>query len=67
MEFGRKMLEFRAKHNLTQKQLARIIGADTNTIYRTENGKTVPTQVNKIKFENKMKEWEENNNENVQV
>ena len=67
MDFGRKLLEFRAKYNLTQKQLAHIIGVDTNTVYRTENGKTVPTQVNKIKFENKMKEWEENNNENVQV
>ena len=67
MDFGRTLLEFRARHDLTQKQLAHIIGVNTNTVYRTENGKTVPTQVNKIKFENKMKEWEENNNENVQV
>lgn len=63
MEFGRTLLEFRARHNLTQKQLANIIGVDTNTVYRTENGKTVPTQVNKIKFENKMKEWEEKQND----
>ena len=62
MNFGRKMLEFRAKHNLTQKQLADIIGVDINTVYRTENEKTKPTQVNKIKFENKMKEWEEKKN-----
>ena len=62
MDFGRTLLEFRAKHNLTQKQLANIIGVDTNTVYRTENRKTEPTQVNKIKFENKMKEWEENKN-----
>lgn len=63
MEFGRTLLEFRAKHNLTQKQLAHIIGVDTNTVYRTENEKTVPTQVNKIKIENKMKEWEEKQND----
>ena len=63
MDFGRTLLEFRAKHNLTQKQLAHIIGVDTNTVYRTENGKTEPTQVNKIKFENKMKEWEEKQND----
>ena len=63
MEFGRTLLEFRAKYNLTQKQLAHIIGVDTNTVYRTENGKTVPTQVNKIKFENKMKEWEKKQND----
>ena len=60
MEFGKMLLEFRAKYNLTQKQLANIIGTNTNTVYRTENEKTVPTRVNKIKFENKMKEWEEN-------
>ncbi|MGI6280159.1 MAG: helix-turn-helix domain-containing protein [Acutalibacteraceae bacterium] len=63
MDFGRTLLEFRAKHNLTQKQLANIIGVDTNTVYRTENGKTEPTQVNKIKFENKMKEFEEKEGE----
>ena len=59
MAFGRKLLEFRARHNLTQKELADIFGVDVNTVYRTENGKTEPMQVNKIKFENKMKEWEE--------
>ena len=59
MNFGRKMLEFRAKHNLTQTQLADIIGVDINTIHRTETEKTEPTKRNAIKFENKMKEWEE--------
>ena len=43
MAFGRKMLEFRAKHNLTQKQLADIIGVDINTVHRTETEKTKPT------------------------
>lgn len=62
MNFGRKMLEFRAKHNLTQTQLANIIGVDINTVYRTENGKTEPTKRNEIIFENKMKEWEEKQN-----
>jgi DNA-binding XRE family transcriptional regulator len=59
MGFGRNMLEFRARNNLTQKQLAEIIGVDINTIHRTETEKTTPTKRNKIKFENKMKEWEE--------
>ena len=59
MNFGKKMLEFRAKHNLTQKQLAEIIGVDMNTVHRTETEKTKPTKRNAIIFENKMKEWEE--------
>lgn len=58
MNFGKKMLEFRAKHNLTQKQLAEIIGVDMNTVHRTETEKTQPTRRNAIIFENKMKEWE---------
>lgn len=62
MSFGRKILEFRAKHNLTQKQLAEIIGVEVNTIHRTETEKTEPTKRNAIIFENKMKEWEEKQN-----
>ena len=62
MDFSRTMLEFRAKHNLTQKQLADIIGVETNTIHRTETEKSQPTRRNAIIFENKMKEWEEQKN-----
>lgn len=67
MDFGRTLLEFRAKHNLTQKQLADILGVDIITVYRTENKKTEPSKRNKIIYENKMKEWEECNNENVSL
>ena len=63
MDFGRTLLEFRAKHNLTQKQLADYLGITVMTIYRYENNKYNPSQVNKIKFENKMKEWEEKQND----
>ena len=62
MDFGRTLLEFRAKYNLTQKQLADYLGINVMAIYRYENNKYNPTQVNKIKFENKMKEWEEQKN-----
>ena len=62
INYGITLLEFRAKHNLTQKQLAEIFGVDINTIHRTETEKTTPTKRNKIKFENKMKEWEEKQN-----
>ena len=63
MDFGRTLLEFRAKYNLTQKQLADYLGINVMAIYRYENNKYNPTQVNKIKFENKMKEWEEQKND----
>ena len=62
MDFGRTLLEFRAKHNLTQKQLADYLGITVMTICRYEKNKNKPSQVNKIKIENKMKEWEEKKN-----
>ena len=61
MEFGRKMLEFRAKHNLTQKQLAEILGVASNTVYRIECDLNSPSKVNAVKYEMKMNEWEEKN------
>ena len=67
MEFGKKLLEFRAKYNLNQKQTSEIVGVSYEMISQYENGKYKPTARNKIIFENKMKEWEENKNENVQV
>lgn len=62
MNYGITLLEFRAKHLLTQKQLADILGVDVLTVYRTENKKTEPTKRNKVIFENKMKEWEGKHN-----
>lgn len=58
-----KVLEFRAKNNLTQKQFADIIGVNVHMIYRYEMQISKPSAVNKIKFENKMREWEENKND----
>lgn len=59
MGFSKVLLEFRAKHDLTQTQLADIIGVGIVMIYRYENKISNPTAKNKIIFENKMKEWEE--------
>ena len=67
MDFGKMILEFRAKYNLNQKKMAEIVGVSYEMISQYENGKYKPTARNKIIFENKMKEWEENNNENVPV
>ena len=62
MNYGITLLEFRAKHLLTQTQLAEILGVNVNMIYRYETRKSEPSRVNKIVFENKMREWEENKN-----
>ena len=62
MLFCETLLTFRAQHNLTQAQLADILGVSTMTVCRMENSKTKPTKVGVIKYYNKMKEWEKNNN-----
>ena len=62
MDYKQKLLEFRAKNDLTQIQLAKILDVNVNMVFRYEKGISVPTAVNQIRFENKMKEWEENKN-----
>lgn len=56
--YGITLLEFRAKHSLTQTQLAEILGVGLNMVHRYETDKNQPTNKNKIAFKNKMKEWE---------
>lgn len=65
MTFGEKCLQFRAKYGLTQQQLGQIFGVTKITIFRYEKGKFNPSRMKEIRFERKMKEWEEINNENV--
>jgi transcriptional regulator with XRE-family HTH domain len=61
--YGIILLEFRAKHSLTQTQLAEILGVGLNMVHRYETDKNQPTNKNKIAFENKMKEWEGSKND----
>lgn len=61
MDFGKILLEFRAKYNLNQKQMAEIVGVSYEMISQYENGKYKPTARNRIIFENKMKEYEVKN------
>lgn len=62
MDFGKMLLEFRAKYNLNQKQMAEIVGVSYEMISQYENGKYKPTARNKIIFERNIKEWEEKQN-----
>lgn len=58
MDFGEMLLGYRAKHNLSQKQLAEIIGVRQEMVSKYESGEHVPTRKNKLIYENKMKERE---------
>ena len=58
MDFGKACVEFRAKHNLTQKQMIDIIGVSIPMISFYETGRYKPSKMKEIKMRNKMKEWE---------
>lgn len=63
MSWDKKMLEFRAKYNLTQKQLSEILGVSSLMIFRYEAGLNKPLPVNKIKIEKIMNEYEVTKND----
>lgn len=39
MKLSEKMVEYRAKHDLTQKQLAELCGITAQTVIKAEQGK----------------------------
>lgn len=63
MDYGKRLLNFRAKHNLTQKQLGNILGVADYTIFRYEKNISKPNEMHKILYENKMKDYEVKKNE----
>lgn len=62
MTLGKRMLEYRAKHGLTQKQLANLLEESPNTIFKCENDKHKLHKVNELRLHLKMKELEEKEN-----
>jgi transcriptional regulator with XRE-family HTH domain len=62
MNFGQKILEFRAKYDLTQQQVSVLLGVSRDMVYRYETGKGNPSRKNIIKYENIMNEYEVNKN-----
>ena len=59
MTFAEKILNFRAEYDLTQKQLSKILGVSLLMVYKYESVLSKPSPKNKIRFEKKIKEWEE--------
>lgn len=56
---GTRMLSYRARHRLSQRQLAELLGEkNINTIYRIENGVHRPHKANEIRLSEKMAKLE---------
>lgn len=55
---GVRMLIYRARHRLSQRKLADLIGENLMTIYRTENGICKPHKATEIRLAKKMDKLE---------
>lgn len=62
MTLGERMLNYRARHNLTQIEMAELMGENSNTIYKCESGKVKLHKVNEVRVNIKLKELEDKEN-----
>ena len=50
-DYGRRLYEFRKRHELTQAQMAKLAGMDTSYFVMIENGKKYPAEKTQKKLE----------------
>lgn len=51
-----RILEYRAKHNISAREFAKMCKLSLQTIYSIENGVQVPSKITRLKIENVLKE-----------
>ena len=49
-DYSKKLLEYRAIRNLTQKQVAEELGCTRETVCKIESEKTMPSKLLKLKI-----------------
>lgn len=59
MTLGERMLHYRARHRMSQRKLADLLGEKhVNTIHRIESGQHKPHKINEIRLTEKMDKLE---------
>lgn len=58
MTLGEKILEYRARHNISQEDFANRAQVNVMTINSVENGKRTPTKLTMVKIERVLREDE---------
>lgn len=58
MDFAKMLFDFRVRFELSQKEVAEILGTRQEDISIYETGKRKPSKLNRGIFENKMKKYE---------
>lgn len=64
MTIGERLLMFRAKYNLTQKQMSKLIDENINMLYRYENGNNKPHKKNELRILMKLEKLEKERENN---
>ncbi len=60
MELGEKILEYRARHGLSQEEFANLVQVNVMTINAIENGKRKPLRITIKRIEMILQEDKEN-------
>lgn len=58
MELGERILQYRAKHRLSQRQMAILLGENHNAISWLETGRHKPQKMKEVRLTLKMNELE---------
>lgn len=58
MEFADELIQFRVKHDVSQVELAKMLGICQEQISKYENGRTQPTRKNLLKYQQIMNDYE---------
>ena len=51
MDFAKEMIDYRARHNLSQEKMAELMDLSKGSIYKLEARKTEPRAITVSKFE----------------
>lgn len=64
MTLQEKIVRYRARHNLTQRQFGELIGVTKQTVYGIENGLQDPSKMTMMRIDILFEKENEQNNEN---
>ena len=60
-DYCRKIIEFRAKHNMSMEQFAKLSNLTSQTVWGIETGIQTPSRLTKAKIDLAIKSYEEEN------
>lgn len=60
-DLAKRILAYRAKHNISAREFAKMCKLSLQTVYSIENGIQTPSKITRLKIEHVFSEGEEKN------